>query len=94
METLISLSRLSSVPKSKINNDKLKFDALPEYSKISLYHSNMFNYIQKQPLKIKKISYENLKLTALKKLNNKKYNEAHVLFSKVLFIISIVSMYI
>ncbi len=84
MENFSNLVRAASQLKnSKSLYEKKQFDALPEYSKIGLYCSEMFKNVRKQSFKLKKISYENLKLRAIQLLKEERYTDAHYLFCRV-----------
>jgi len=73
----------SQLKSTKLAQDKKLFDTLPEYCKIGLYCSNMFENVRKQCFTVKKSAYESLKYTALEKLTEENYIEAHYRFSRV-----------
>jgi len=71
------------IKSTQMDQDKRKFDALPDYSKTGLYCGEMFINVRKQNYNLKKIAYENLKKTGLDLIKVEDYNEAHYRFCKV-----------
>ncbi len=72
------------IKSTQMDQDKRKFDALPDYSKTGLYCGEMFIKARIQSYKLKKIAYDNLKQTGLHLIKIGDYNEAHYRFSKVI----------
>ena len=73
----------SHIKSTQLDQDKRKFDSLPEYSKTGLYCGEMFVNVRKQSFELKKLAYENLKKTGLDLIKYEDYNEAHYRFSRV-----------
>jgi hypothetical protein len=71
------------IKSTQLDQDKRKFDSLPEYAKSGLYYSSDFNNVRKQNFELKKIAFENLRFSAKKHFDKKDYDEAHHVFCKV-----------
>ena len=83
----------SQLKSSKMSVDKKKFDALPEYRKLTMYCSSMFVNLRKQSFKLKKIAYDNLKTTALEELKDERFVEAHYRFCRVISLLIFVCFF-
>lgn len=80
------LKTACQIKSTYLNQDKKKFDSLPEFYKSGLYCNDMTKNIRNQPFQLKKISFKLLKQIGLNQIKTKLYDDAHYTFSKALAI--------
>jgi hypothetical protein len=85
MDSFDNLLKVAAHIKSyQLNQDKKKFDNLPEFYKTGLYYNDMFKDLRNQPFVSKKEIYNKNKEEAITMLNEKKYEDAMFSFCKSL----------
>jgi hypothetical protein len=85
MDSFDNLLKVAAHIKSyQLNQDKRKFDNLPEFYKTGLYYNDMFKDIRDLPFESKKEIYNKNKEEALVCLKEQKYEDAMFSFCKCL----------
>lgn len=80
------LKTACNIKSTYLNQDKKKFNSLPEFYKTGLYVSGMTKNIRTQCFHLKKCSFEMLKLTGYSQIKSLNYDDAHYTFCKALSI--------
>ncbi len=76
-----------NIKSTHLNQDKKKFNNLPEFYQSGLYHFEITNTIRLQNnFKLKKFSFDLLKNSGLEQLKQNNPEEAHYIFTKALAI--------
>lgn len=75
-----------NIKSTYINQDKKKFNSLPDFYKSGLYLYEMTKNIRKQSFFLKKCAFENLKKLGTSQIKDNNYEDAHYIFSKSLAI--------